>query len=220
MTASSRADQIHRQLERAIVEMRLLPGAILSEHTLARRFFASRTPVREALYRLERQGLVRVVPRRGTFVAPLDLAAYEDACFVREALEGMAAFRAAGRAADDAAELERIVEMQRAAVLGSHHAFVELNSAFHRAIMELAGVPQIWAMVDAAQLQMRRFRAAQLRDGPGRDLRPVVEEHARIGAAIRAGDGVAAREAMVEHLRIARERAPVLRRQRPELFAP
>ena len=86
---------IYAALRREIVTLALLPGAKLSENELALRFGTSRGPVREALIRLGEDGLIDVLPQRGSFVGRLSLPAIERARFVREALEIAVVRRAA-----------------------------------------------------------------------------------------------------------------------------
>jgi len=86
---------IHSILRQDIVTLRLMPGEKLSENELALRFGTSRAPVREALIRLAEDGLIDVLPQRGSFVSRISLKAMERARFVREALEVAIVRRAA-----------------------------------------------------------------------------------------------------------------------------
>jgi len=79
--------QIYERLRRAITTLELAPSESVSEKDLAQKLGVSRTPVREALIRLADEGLIDVLPQRGTFVAPIRLQDVEDAQFIREALE-------------------------------------------------------------------------------------------------------------------------------------
>src|SRR5258707_256719 len=68
-------DQAYRELEEEIITLRIPPGAVVSEALLSKRFGVGRTPVREALQRLAREGLVVIMPRRGVVVSEIDVSA-------------------------------------------------------------------------------------------------------------------------------------------------
>ena len=92
--------QVYQALREAIITAQLAPGQRISENRLAERLAVSRTPVREALIRLQDERFVQIVPQLGTFVTRISSAAVEDAQFIREALE-CAAVRIAASCADD-----------------------------------------------------------------------------------------------------------------------
>ena len=83
----SLVQQIYRLLWDAIVSLKILPGQLVSEKEIAAVLNASKTPVREALIRLEDVGLVQVVPQSGTYVTPIQREAYIEGCFIRLQLE-------------------------------------------------------------------------------------------------------------------------------------
>jgi GntR family transcriptional regulator, rspAB operon transcriptional repressor len=89
------ADTVIDQLRRAILLGDLVPGAWLRQVDLAAHFGVSRTPIREALRSLEREGLVRIVPNHGARVSPLSLADFEEIYALRSGIEGLAARKAA-----------------------------------------------------------------------------------------------------------------------------
>src|SRR5438309_7674848 len=100
IVGASTSDQVYLALREAIVSAELEPGRRLSENELAELLGVSRTPVREALFRLRDERLVAIVPQLGTFVTLISPAAIEDAAFVREALECAAIRRAVERVSD------------------------------------------------------------------------------------------------------------------------
>ena len=81
------AERIYRQLKKDIFDFRLLPGDRFSENEIAERMGASRTPVREALFRLERETYVQVLQRSGWQVKPFDFDYFEELYDVRTVLE-------------------------------------------------------------------------------------------------------------------------------------
>lgn len=94
-------DRAYRELEEMIVTLQLLPGTVLSEHTLATRLKIGRTPIREALQRLARDGLVVIMPRRGIMVSEIDLRMQLRLLEVRRELERLMARLAADRATEE-----------------------------------------------------------------------------------------------------------------------
>ena len=174
-------------------------GAVLSEERLARRFRVSRTPVRKALVRLEQEGLVRILPKRGIVVPEVSPGELRELFDVREALEGMAARRAAGRV--DSRALRAVeVPLQR---LGARRAVPvaaarAAGEAVHRLALETAAnatlsrlVRQVTGRLGLAQL-VSYYDAERVRDSIG--------EHLRIVDALRAGDPDAAEQRAREHV--------------------
>jgi len=96
------ASQVYQILRDEIISMRLIPGQLISEKEIAEVLKASKTPVREALIRLEIDGLVNIVPKSGTYVSPIRINKYIEACFTRLQLEIGAVRRAANPNVDPA----------------------------------------------------------------------------------------------------------------------
>jgi DNA-binding GntR family transcriptional regulator len=217
----SAADRAYGLTRNAILDLTFPPGSTITETALAAQIGASRTPIRQALQRLEHEGLVRVFPQRGTVVAPLDLQGFREALFIRVSLESAAAAEAARKAGrNDAARLADQVEAQRRAVARGEDAdFFQLNDLFHRNIMAIAAIPNVWAAVQAVKVHLDRFRAAHLALTDRYPLAPVVEEHAALVDAIgrrRAREAAACMEA---HIRKVIPRAELLLERKPEMFA-
>lgn len=128
-------EHVHDTLRRAIVAGRLQPDARLNERALAASLGVSTTPVKEALRRLESEGLVRTEPRRGVFVTFTAERALEMA-FARAALESVMAHVAAKRiSADGIKAMEQHVrDMEHATTHAALEDLVTLNEAFHGAI--------------------------------------------------------------------------------------
>lgn len=189
-TATARATEALRAL---IFSGALPPGSDHLEAELAQRLGLSRTPVREALTRLEGQGLVSIRPRRGARIVGLSPADMNDIYEVLTTLEAAAAGRAAQRALSDAdlQPLQRAIDAMDAALDANDlEAWAEADDAFHLALVAASGNAR---MVEAAQLyadQVRRARMMTLR------LRPPPtrsnNDHRAVLAAIKAGDARAA----------------------------
>lgn len=133
-------DRAYRELEELIVTLRLSPGTVLSEQTLAVRLKIGRTPIREALQRLARDGLVVIMPRRGILVSEINLKLQLRLLEVRRELERLMARLAAERATpDERREFAQVAEaMLRAAAKSDDIAFMRLDQRFNILIAEAA----------------------------------------------------------------------------------
>jgi DNA-binding GntR family transcriptional regulator len=182
--ASSQITDILRQ---AIVDIELTPGTALTEIDVANRFGVSRTPVREAFRTLGAEGLLLILPQKGSFVSKLKRSAIQDALFVREALECAAGRLAARAPLEQRKQLLRIVERQREAI--RYHdveGIFQADEDLHRTIMSLSGHGDTWALVQQARLHLARLRRiANMKLKASEDA---LEHHARIAKAIVKGD--------------------------------
>ena len=198
-SAGTAADVVHHRLRQEIVTLRLPPGAPIFEKEIAAAHGVSRTPVREALLRLEDEGLVEITPKSGTRVARIPVVALGDAMCAREALELMLVRRAAARArASDITAMRAILLRQHECVEAHDEAgFHESDEALHFAIAEAAGHPGVWTMVLQIKVQLDRLRRMTL---PNFDwLRHVVHEHEAVVEGIGSGDPDRAAAAMQSH---------------------
>jgi DNA-binding GntR family transcriptional regulator len=129
-------DKAYALIEELIVTLQLAPGAVLSEVVLANRLSTGRTPVREALQRLSRDGLVNILPRRGVLVSEMDLSAQLRLLEVRRELERLMARGAAKRATpDERKEFAEIAQgMRLAAEKEDGLAFMRLDQQFNMSI--------------------------------------------------------------------------------------
>src|SRR3954468_18736901 len=160
------------ELREAILAGSLPPGARLRAEPLAEQLQTSRTPVREALILLAREGLVDIEPRRGAVVRQFDAADLADLYDVRALIEPYAARRAATRIApQDVATLTGLCD--RADARGAADAAVEdhgaLNEEFHRIVVAAAESPRLEAALRAVAGIPRAFRAAFWHDDAQRE---------------------------------------------------
>ena len=142
---ASISEQLHRRLRTAIIRGDIAPGETLSETEVGRTYSVSRQPVREAFIKLAQEGLLEVVPNRGTRVRRISMREALDARFVREAVEAAVAREAAQHATPaDVAALRRLVAEQRAVARDDADAFLALDEAFHRALAVAARREHAW----------------------------------------------------------------------------
>ncbi len=220
-------EQVYRLIHSAIVDLTLAPAQRISEHMLVKEMNVSRTPIREAIQRLERDGLVLVFPQRGTFVAPLDRQAIRSAYVTRIALErAVAAEAASRRSTEDIARLRQAIADQREVAKSEVYypvdarsgRFFALNEGFHRDLMEIADLAGLGPVVGSAKVHLERVRVAHLAYEDPYPIGPLVEEHTAIVEAVASGDPAAADEAMREHIARVLPRLDLLMTHRPDLF--
>jgi DNA-binding GntR family transcriptional regulator len=193
--------EVAERVRRLIYDGALAPGAWVDERALVARFGISRTPLREALKVLHAEGLVRLTPRRGAYVAgeltPQDL----DELFpLMSLLEGLCALEAVKKAGP--AELKRLealhARLERHAAAGDVGRYYEENYLFHEAIEEVAANPWLSRTVGELRRFLRLLRGRQLRV-PGR-LQASLAEHRRLMRALRRRDPEEAERVMRAHL--------------------
>lgn len=199
LRTQSRADFVYDSLRDAIWEGRFAHGERIREEEIAGVLGVSRTPVREALQRLQQRGLLVVGPGRGLMVAQLSKQQVFELYAMREILEGSAA-RFAARHANEA-EIEILYRLQRELAESGSDALtlINLNRRFHQSIYEAAHNQYLLQTLDTlndslALLHSTTFRVPNRR--PETD-----EEHRRIVAAIENRDPDAAEKAAREHIR-------------------
>jgi DNA-binding GntR family transcriptional regulator len=196
-TDTTIAGTITRVLGERIVAGTLKPGERLRQDTVAAEFGASHVPVREAFRRLEAQGLVVSLPRRGVRVAPLDAETIREVTAMRAALEVLAVRHAAPHVTQeslDAAD-RAIAETEASQDIAVWEA---ANRRFHRALAECSGMPRLLSAIDDLHAASSRFLFATWRE---RDWQARSDdEHRRILEAFQRGDGDEAAALLERHI--------------------
>jgi len=184
-----------------IVKGHLRPGETVDEAAIATEFGLSKTPVREAVLRLEARDILAKRPRAGAVVARLETAQLIELIELHSELEGAAAYHAARRATD--AQVAALLHAQQAygTAIKTDIPAYDKNLAFHLAVFACANNPTLGQMLDVTGVRLVGYFRAQesLRTGQGRAVR----EHAAIVAAIQTGQADQARAAMRAHAEIA-----------------
>ncbi len=215
---SARGARLLASLRRDIIAATLRPGEALSEARLAEQHGISRTPVRAVLQRLAGEGLLRIIPQTGNFVAPINLAEVADSQFIREALE-CRAVRDAARVVTESQlrELRRLIGRQaRQVAAGALAGFFDLDDAMHRMILAIAGRPRVWGHVAAVKAQLDRVRHLSLEYSDW--LAMIFAQHQTILDRIAAHDAAGAEEAMQQHLRTAFAAIDRIAARHPDFF--
>ncbi|MDR3493000.1 MAG: GntR family transcriptional regulator [Ancalomicrobiaceae bacterium] len=196
------ADQVFDRLIDDIIIGALPPGTPVSELDLCDRLKVSRTPVREALIKLAEIGLVRIMPQRGTFVAPISPEAFRNSQFIREHLE-CALVAEAVRYIDSTSlrELSDLIERQEEVVRsGNGAAFFAPDEAFHRTIARIARREEVWQLIRQTKVHFDRVRHLTLREDANH-VPLLIEQHREIVNGIAECNEARAVAAMRRHLR-------------------
>jgi DNA-binding GntR family transcriptional regulator len=194
------APQVFERLREAILSLELTPGTTLSRTTLAHQFGVSSTPIRDALMRLEEEGLVEVFPQHATVVSPIDLTLAHQAHFLRRSLE-IEIVRSLALAQDPrlVARLRGILAQQQA-LMDAHdlQAFEAADQDFHRHLYEAAQMQDLWLLVRSRSGHIDRLRRLNL-PTPGK-IQGIVRHHKLIVQAIADGKPDEAQQHLRDHL--------------------
>jgi DNA-binding GntR family transcriptional regulator len=204
-------------LREAIINGTLRPGERLMEIQLAEELGVSRTPVREAIRKLELEGFVVMVPRKGAYVAGISLKDIADVFEVRAALEALASGLAAERiTSEELEELERIL-VRKAEIIaeGSVTEFVQSDTQFHDALYRSSRNQRLIQILNNLQDEIQRFRSVSLAYS-GR-MQEALEEHRKIVEALAERNISLAQSLAWEHIENAENTLlEAVRRDRPE----
>ncbi len=202
---ASRASLVHRALRRAIIEQALAPGSKLPEDAIGEQFGVSRTLVREALARLEAEGLVTLRRNRGAAVAYPSLEEARDVFAVRRAMEMLAVEQLCGRLEPaDLARLEAHLAAEEAARGRGGAESIRLAGEFHLLLAELTGNTLLNRYVRELASRCSLILAIY---GRPHSAECAVQEHRQLIDALCAGDATACRALMDTHLSAVMERA-------------
>jgi len=177
-------DYAYRILRYNIVTMQLPPGSVLNEPELSEQLEMSRTPIREALILLKEEGLVDVMPQRGSKVTLISLHAVREGFFMRRVLESVLIRDLAGRLPNDRIDrLKQNLSAQEAAQkAGGKSALVDffiLDDQYHKLIYEFSGWEQIWENTHKVCSHYDRVRYLDTVVNCV-DLRLILEQHRRL----------------------------------------
>lgn len=191
---------VFESLREAIISGQLRPGERMMEIQLAEEMGVSRTPVREAIRKLELEGLVVMIPRKGAYVAGLSMKDIADVFEIRGALEGLAAQLAAERITEnELEEMERyLVKISEEIEIGDINRVVETDTDFHTLLYKASRNNRLVQIISNLREQIQRFRTTSL-SYPGR-MKIALEEHRKIVEAISARDVELARNLAQEHI--------------------
>jgi DNA-binding GntR family transcriptional regulator len=199
-TGQTLTDRVYLTVKEAILDLKFRPGSPLVEDDLARQLGTSKTPVRDALLALERDGLVTKIAYKGTYVSEVSLKDATEIFELRAVLEGLAARLATpALTAQDLAEAGRLLDAaDEARERGDAEAASTYGARFHQLMHENADNGRLKPILEKLEEQLRRLR--RLSDLVAGRLEKSAYEHRQILAALHNRDGLRAEAAMRQHL--------------------
>ena len=193
-------DVVFNTLRQAILKGELEPGERLMEIQLAERLGVSRTPIREAIRKLELEGLVLMIPRKGAEVAEISEKSLREVLEVRRSLEELAIELACQRITPE--ELTALEEAEnrfaRAVEDGEVRAIAESDENYHELIYQATANDRLVQILNNLREQMYRYRLEYIKDEDRRQI--LVVEHEHILRAVRRRDIADAKSAVREHI--------------------
>lgn len=205
-------------LREAIVSLQLPPGALVDKAVVCERLQVSRFPVSEALARLQAEGLVDILPQRGSSVSLIRISEVSEYMLIRKALESEAVRALVASQNADVPALMRasIEDQRRAAEAGDRGAFHAGDCAFHEHLFAALQFDRLKAIIDGARANIDRAR--RLINSPRR-LALTIAEHEAILTAIEQSDADAAAAAMRAHIDAVMDELMHFAQMHPEHFA-
>lgn len=214
----SAAARVYSALRAQIISLELLPDTTLVRNDIAEAFGVSQSPVREAIQRLEQEGLVISYPQSRTVVSKIDVVHARETQFLRISVELEVAQTLACKG-DPAllASTTRLLRMQKLA--GDDRdigEFTTLDRLFHLSLFEAAGVRALWHLISDRSGHIDRLRRLNLPD-PGK-IAQVIRDHENILAAISSGNRESVESAVRTHLSGTLAATQKIMEQHPEYF--
>lgn len=206
------------ELRRAIVTLELKPGEILDKNLICERLGVSRFPVSEALARLQAEGLVEIMPQRGSMVSLVRMGDVVEHMLIRKALESEAVRALVARRPEGVIEelQANLAQQASAARAGDRDTFHQHDLEFHDILFEAMRFERIRAVIDSARANLDRARHLIL---DPRRLSLTHNEHKAVVDAISAGDADRAAAAMRHHIDKVTAELLAFAHSAPELFA-
>ena len=193
-------DVVFKTLRQAILKGELEPGERLMEIQLAERLGVSRTPIREAIRKLELEGLVLMIPRRGAEVAKISEKNLRDVLEVRRSLEELAIDLACQRIQEEELETLREAQKEFAAAIAAGDAMeiAQTDEKFHEIIYSSTGNQKLMQILSNLREQMYRYRLEYIKDANKRQI--LLVEHEQILKALSLRHVQEAKLAVREHI--------------------
>ena len=213
------APQVFERLRGMIIALELPPGSPLSRAALAEQFGVSSTPIRDALMRLEEEGLVEVFPQYATIVSRIDVHRAQQAHFLRRALE-LEIVRVLALKPDEALVIElnaAIARQLQFAKAGAFEKFMAADNEFHAQLYEAADKQDIWTLVKSRSGHIDRLRRLHL-PSPGK-AQDIVRHHRLITKAIAGGEPEEAQKHLRTHLSGTLSELATIRARHPEYLS-
>jgi len=196
------SDVVYEELKREILSLELIPGQAISENEICKRFDVSRTPVRDALWRLQEQGFVTTLPYRGTYVTKLNLDEIKQIIYMRTAVETSVICDFMDIATPMILEEVRyLIRKQEVIILEKDFTpekFYRLDSQMHAVWYEVTRKKKIWEILQEAQVHYTRYRMLDFETET--NFMRIIKDHNKLLELIQNKDKKGLVTALKEHL--------------------
>lgn len=201
MPISNYQNEAYKTIKRMILSMQLTPGEKVDKTQLIAQLKIGATPIREAIIRLQREGMFNVIPQSGTYVSKINLDEMYQGRFARVNLErSIVANVAKTITADQIAKLEQQIALQSVYEHSrDYDHFFDLDYDFHELFYLADHKEFVWAWVQQMNLQFNRYRYLRL-EISGLQWHNIITEHQAIVDAVKAKNAALASQRVVEHL--------------------
>lgn len=193
------SEKAYHLIKEKIITLELGPSSVIDEQVLMKDLGLGRTPIREALQRLDAEGLVHIVPRRGMFVTDISITDLQKIFEVRIIMAGFCARLAAQRAtANQVARMEAVLQDLEQVQSGDYKTLMEIDRRFQRLMSQAAGNEFLADTLDRLyDLSLRLWYLVLHQIG---DVRDAIEQHRQVLEALKAKDGAKAEALIQEHI--------------------
>lgn len=215
---SSVGDWVYEVIKGNIINLNLPPGHKVSEQEISDLLDVSRTPVREAFIKLSKEGLLYVLPQRGTYISYIDLGIVEDARFIRENLEEAVLKIATKKFPEELLDvLQDNINVQKKLIDQKlFFEFLEMDEEFHKTIFTGCSKERVWSLIEQINSEYKRVRI--LTFIADINWKIVIEQHERLLESIRNHDQVLAFEVISNHVQKLLGEQEELKEKYPEYF--
>lgn len=195
--------QAYLEISKRIMHSDYAPGDKISENSLEKDLGLGRTPIREALIRLRKDGLIEVIPQSGTYVSKIDLTVATNARFVRESIERKVMVEATAKSKPaDVRNLQNIIKSQNMAIKSNDYKnFFNLDEDFHRSFYEMTNKKMVWNWLQTINIQLNRFRWLRL-NLASLDWHKLVDDHHQLLLAVKDHAPEEAERLTINHLHL------------------
>lgn len=212
-------DEAYAAIQKKIMRIELKPGERIIKKALEQKLGIGATPVREAILRLRREGLLTVLPQSGTFVSKISLDEVYQARFVRENIEKLVVAEAIPQmTTDQLNELRKILNLQEVYLdSNDYDSFFNLDEQFHKSFYITAHKEFIWNWLQIVNLQFNRFRYLRL-EVADLDWKQIFSDHSALVDAVAKKQVQHATKIIGQHLHMVDADVKVARKIHPTYF--
>lgn len=212
-------DEAYEAIKTKILRLELRPGERIAQKKIQAELKIGATPIREALLRLRRDGLLEVFPQSGTYVSKIDVDKVYQARFVRESIEKLVVSEAITKITpEQLAELHKLIRLQEFYLHSNdYNNFFDLDEAFHRTFYEIDNKQFVWEWLQVVNLQFNRFRYLRLEESD-LDWDQIFDDHNAIVDAVVNKQAPRAERTVGRHLHMVDEDIKVALDLHPDYF--